>query len=268
LFFTDLFFAEASVGTKKRKKLEAAVAAIQGKWGFKALHKAEPRLQAGRVSTGFPALDQALHGIEGLPRGRMTEMLGAATSGMVTLALKAAMNAQLAGDTVAYIDLTATFDPDYADRCGLNIQRLLLVRPANGREGLAITHSLIERRGAEFIIFDNTLGLHDKSLGWRKLSPGLPSILRILAQSRCVLVFLTPLSSDGPMSAANYPAGLALPNYATLRLQLRRERWIHKRHDIRGYQAQVIVVKNKLGRAGQTARISITFNGTVRGDST
>ena len=70
------------------------------------------------------------------------------------------------------------------------------------------------------------------------------------------------------MSTANYPAGFALPNYATLRLHLRRERWIHKQHDIRGYQAQVVVLKNKLGRAGQTARISITFNGTVRGDST
>jgi recombination protein RecA len=256
------------VGTKKRKKLEAVVAAIQGKWGFKALHKAESRLQTGRVSTGFPALDQALHGIEGLPRGRMTELLGVATSGSVTLALKAAVNAQLAGDTVAYIDLTATFDPDYADRCGLNIQRLLVVRPANGREALAITHSLIESGGVGFIIFDNTLSLRDKSLGGRKLTPSLPQTLQTLSQSRCVLVFLTPLGSDRATSATVYPAGFALPNYATLRLQLRRERWIHRRYDIRGYQAQVIVVKNKLGRAGQTARIAITFNGTVRGDST
>ena len=34
------------------------------------------------------------------------------------------------------------------------------------------------------------------------------------------------------------------------------------------YQAKVVVLKNKLGRAGQQANLAITFNGTVRGDGT
>jgi hypothetical protein len=36
--------------------------------------------------------------------------------------------------------------------------------------------------------------------------------------------------------------------------------------DVRGYEAQVEVVKNRLGRAGARVSIRIAFNGTVRGD--
>ena len=35
--------------------------------------------------------------------------------------------------------------------------------------------------------------------------------------------------------------------------------------DVRGYQAQVVVAKNKLAPAGKRASVSITFNGTVAG---
>ena len=70
------------------------------------------------------------------------------------------------------------------------------------------------------------------------------------------------------MSPANYPSGFALPHFASLRLLLEKERWLQQGLDIRGYQARVLVLKNKLGPAGQSARIAITFNGVVRGDST
>jgi hypothetical protein len=42
---------------------------------------------------------------------------------------------------------------------------------------------------------------------------------------------------------------------------LQRERWLYRRHDISGYQAQVLVLKNKLGRAGQMVHVDIDFNG-------
>jgi hypothetical protein len=36
--------------------------------------------------------------------------------------------------------------------------------------------------------------------------------------------------------------------------------------DIRGYQARVEVLKNRLGPPGRTVTIAIEFNGTVRGN--
>lgn len=53
---------------------------------------------------------------------------------------------------------------------------------------------------------------------------------------------------------------------ATVRLAIRRERWITRGPDVRGYEGQVEIVKHKLGRAGPVTPIRITFNGTVRGE--
>ena len=114
------------------------VAAIQQRWGTQALRRwgeapayrqgqAARAVEAPHIPTGFPALDQAL-GIGGIPRGRITEMMGAPTSGMATLALKVIASAQSRRDMAAYVDLGYTFDPDYAARCGVTPDKLLLVR--------------------------------------------------------------------------------------------------------------------------------------------
>ncbi len=256
------------MGSKKRKQLAATVRAIQGKWGVKALRKAEATPTVPCIPTGFARLDQALAGIGGIPRGRITEILGSPTSGMATLALKIMAKAQGEGDIATYLDLDATFDPDYADRCGIQVKRLLLVRPQSGPEALEITRTLLEGRSTGLIVFDNVSNLLHTPADFEVLAAHLRQLLPALTRSQGALIFLTPLHSGGTRSQANYPSGLALPHYATLRLLLQRERWLHQQQDIRGYQAQVVVLKNKLGRAGQSARIAITFNGTVRGDGT
>ena len=260
---------EDAVSSRKRKRLEATVAAIQQRWGTKALQRgrpAKPVVGAPRIPTGFAELDGVLAG--GIPRGRLTELLGSPTSGMVTLALKIIASAQAVDDTAAYIDLGATFDTDYAARCEINLARLLLVRPRNGREALEIVQSLIGGRGVGVLVFDAVSYLLAEPPAAPALAAALDGLPALLASSPCAPLFLTPLHFGGPMSAANYPAGFGLPHYASLRLLLEKESWLEKGPDIWGYQARVVVLKNKLGRAGGRAKIAITFNGTVRGDGT
>jgi hypothetical protein len=75
--------------SKKRKRLEMTVGAIQRRWGLRALRRleADPAKAAiPHISTGFPTLDKALDGIGGIPRSRLSELLGQPTSGMATLA--------------------------------------------------------------------------------------------------------------------------------------------------------------------------------------
>ncbi|MBM4466798.1 MAG: hypothetical protein FJ014_14820 [Chloroflexi bacterium] len=50
---------------------------------------------------------------------------------------------------------TYTFDPDYAVRCGVSLERLLLIRPHSGREALEITASPIAGRGIGVLVFDS-----------------------------------------------------------------------------------------------------------------
>jgi hypothetical protein len=74
------------------------------------------------------------------------------------------------------------------------------------------------------------------------------------------LLFLhDPLANEVPVLSA-------LGHYASVRLEVLREEWRHNHGDIRGYEARVKVLKNRYGGAGRDTKISIEFNGTVRGD--
>ena len=102
---------------KRHRKLDMAVATIHRRYGPRALVKGKPA-SAGSVphiSTGFPALDRAL-GTGGLPKSKICELVGPATSGKTTLALKFLSQAQAAGGQVAYLDQALNYDPDYAHR--------------------------------------------------------------------------------------------------------------------------------------------------------
>jgi recombination protein RecA len=250
------------MASKKQKRLEATLAFIRGKWGSEAIRpgrSASPPAEIPHIPTGFTSLDRALTGIGGIPRSRLTEILGAPTSGMTTLALKVIVNAQAQRDRAVYVDLGKTFDPDYAARCDVNLSKLLVVRPHNGQEALEIVQSLVRSRGLGVLVFGTTTHLLTDPPAFEVLPASLSKLLPPLTKSPCAVIFLTSL----PLPLADF----ALP-YATLRLRFEKERWLNKGSDIRGYEAQIRVLTNKLGPAGRSAKIAITFNGVVKGDAT
>lgn len=268
----------------KKRNLEETVAALQDRWGAEAvrrLHR-DQKSSVAHIPTGFPPLDEALI-IGGLPRGRISEFIGVPTSGMATIALKIVANAQegtSSGSAQAvgaiYIDPGQTFDPDYAARCGLKLDQLVLVRPYDTRQALDILQDFIMGGGINILIFDIPFALLAESESSQALSTTLGRLISPLSRSYCVLLFLTslpaqkfiaPLVSPESLLAAYPPvAGSSNPisHYAAVRLVIQRERWLYKERDIRGYQARVTVIKNKLGPASKRASIAITFNGTVK----
>jgi len=75
----------------------------------------------GRLSSGWPALDELLGG--GWPPGELTEIVG---HGRASLGLAAVRQAQSAGQPAAWVDGSASFCPATA---GVDLQALTLVRP-------------------------------------------------------------------------------------------------------------------------------------------
>jgi recombination protein RecA len=237
----------------RQLKLDALVARLQLQHGPRAIRKAAPAAEPVAChSTTFPALDAALGG--GLPRGRITEILGQATSGKLTLAAKTLAAAQRERDAlVAWLDLPRTCDPDYLHRCGLDLDRLLVVRPHDGADALAIALHLMESGTLAALVFDGTADLAqvDPAI----VSGSLERLAAIVTQTQTVVIFL---SEPGAQFRT-------LAHVAAVRLALRRERWITRAKDVRGYEGQAEVLKHKLGRAGAVVPIRIVFNGTVRG---
>src|SRR3972149_2368317 len=127
------------------KSLELAIGQIEkqfGKGSIMRFGEAAARTVVEAISTGSLALDRAL-GIGGIPRGRVTEIFGPESSGKTTLALHIMAEAQKKGGTVAYIDVEHALDADYAGRCGVKIDELLISQPDTGEQALEITEALV-----------------------------------------------------------------------------------------------------------------------------
>ena len=73
-------------------------------------------------------------------------------------------------------------------------------------------------------------------------------------------MFLVSLPANNPAVPAGKPVNSALAHFATVRLFIQRQRWVYRQQDISGYQAQILVVKNKLGPAGKQVGVDVVFD--------
>ncbi len=249
----------------KKRKLEMAVTHIHRRFGPRSLVKGRlPTAPSAvfpvpHISSGFPQLDRAL-GIGGLPKGRVSELVGLSTSGKTTLALNFLVQAQVNGGQVGYIDQARYFDPDYAYRFGLDLSRLLVGTPYDLWEALAMTEALARSGGLTALIFDTLDIFWTDSEAVRRLTPLLNRLAVPLARSGTALLFLHASSVDGSEALS------ALAHYASVRLRILHERWLHHHGDIRGYEARVEVLKNRLGPTGRLVTLAIQFNGILNGN--
>src|SRR5689334_1607712 len=88
------------------------IQALQRQWGSQVVYRYGDRptpLPRLVIPTGYAELDQRL-GIGGIPQQAITELVGRPTSGMTSLALQLARQAQNLAYPVVYADLAYHFD--------------------------------------------------------------------------------------------------------------------------------------------------------------
>jgi protein ImuA len=90
-----------------------------------------PARRAGYLASGLPELDAALPG-GGFPRGALSELCGGQASGKTVAAL-AVLAALPAGELCAWIDARGELYPPGVAARGVDLSRLLIVRPPGGR---------------------------------------------------------------------------------------------------------------------------------------
>ncbi len=84
------------------------------------------RNHVDRAPTGVPSIDAALVG--GLPRGHLSEIVGARSAGRTALVWQALGCAAERGEAVALVDPYDRFDPESASALGGDLSRLLWIR--------------------------------------------------------------------------------------------------------------------------------------------
>lgn len=90
------------------------------------LVRATERREAGAQHSAIRSLDALLHG---LPRGSMTEVHGHRSSGRFSLVIAALASITSSGENVALVDHGDALDPKSAEDAGVDLERLLWVRP-------------------------------------------------------------------------------------------------------------------------------------------
>lgn len=103
------------------------------------------------LSTGFDTLDNLLDG--GIPAARLTEVImyrGEGASFLLSLAIAATE----ANQTIAWIDAGKALDIRGAADAGLDLARVLWVRPANSNEALRATDLILASDGFGVVLAD------------------------------------------------------------------------------------------------------------------
>src|SRR4030095_6289942 len=136
----------------KTRALDAAILQIRKQYGDGALMRlgAATHMASEAIPTGSLALDIAL-GIGGVPRGRVTEIYGPESSGKTTICQHIVAEAQRRGGVCGYVDMEHALDPQYAARCGVDVDNLYIAQPDTGEQALEIAEALV-RSGAIDVI--------------------------------------------------------------------------------------------------------------------
>ena len=167
------------------------------------LARAHAEAEREPLPTAWPAFDRLLAG--GLPRGRLVELHGGRSSGRFSAVLAALAAATGVGEAAALVDLGDGLDPAGAAAMGVDLARLLWLRPQSVRRALAAAEMLI---GGGFPLVVVELGSPPLP-GGRGAEPAWLRLARAAQAQGTALLVSSPYRVSGTAAAAVLAAGRA-----------------------------------------------------------
>jgi len=201
--------------------------------GTELIRSLDRRKRNAVVPTTIEAVDALLDG--GLARGKMTELAGRGARFSVVVA--AIASATSTGEAAALIDLGNAFDPQLGAAAGIDLPRMLWVRPDKWKQAVAAAEMLVAT-GFQLVVVD----------------AGLPPLRGRVPDAAWVrLARAAEAHGTALLVSAPYPI-TGTTSEAMLRAEMSRPRW-------RGgllveVQTSLRLEKHRRKRPGELARVA------------
>jgi hypothetical protein len=158
-------------------------------------------------ATGLAGIDRALGG--GFPRGRVSEVVGPACCGRTSLALALLARVTAQGELAVWVDRPDGFDAASAASAGVDLERVLWVRPPGLGEALRSVEHVLRAGGFPLVLLD--LAVEEPALTIPAAT--WPRLRKATAASAAALVLLARRRLAGSFADLALELGGASPRF-------------------------------------------------------
>lgn len=216
------------------------------------------------VPSGSLQLDIALGG-EGIAVGQFVEISGDISTGKTTLCQHIVAQAQRLGRACAWIDADYSFNPRYAERCGVDLSRLYYSSPSSAEQACGILEAIGGTVEGAIVVLDSVNALvsrdefdlpvgfmtpanPDQQTSEKILSLTLSRLAPKILKSQAIILFTGQPQrqiSEAYHQLSSNLARLALKLRASLRLKLHQVGLIWQNETVIGQRVRAAMLKNK-----------------------
>lgn len=225
------------------------------------------------LPSGIKAIDECLNG--GLPEGKLIEIFGDEGSGKTTLTLHFIAEAQRLGHIVYFIDAEHALDYQYAQRIGVDFDKLMFSQPDTGEEALETVRCICEatedvekktgQRVKSLVVVDSIPALIPKEIftiyekdgfessnalgaAARMLSTKVPMVVNRASKAGVTVVMINQVRDKIGVTwgaKTTTPGGRTVKFFSSLRLKVTRIGYYDKSGVRSGNRVEIIPVKSK-----------------------